>query len=184
MPHETDVSIYTQLITQQWSLWATTALLGTFLFLVLWIGGMVFERIWNRLALRTHQQLRPVFRLVGRSGKVLLTLVGVLTGLGTVGVDLSAVIAGLGLTGFALGFALKDAISNFLAGALIMIYQPFKPADQVSVTGLGGTVEDINLRYTVLRNEEGKKILIPNSLLFTNSITVNLASDGLTGKPA
>jgi small conductance mechanosensitive channel len=176
MPHEMDANIFSQSIMQQWSVWASTALLGLFLFLVFWIGGMLFERIWSRLALRTHQQLRPVFKLVGRSGKVLLTLVGALTGLGTVGVDLSAVIAGLGLTGFALGFALKDAISNFLAGALIMIYQPFKPADQVSVTGLGGTVEDINLRYTVLRNEEGKKVLIPNSLLFTNSITVNSVS--------
>lgn len=176
MPPTTDVSFYTQMIMQQWSLWATTVLLGIVLFFAFWIGGIVFERIWGRLALRTHQQLRPVFMLVGRSGKVLLTFIGVLTGLGTVGVDLSAVIAGLGLTGFALGFALKDAISNFLAGALIMIYQPFKPADRVFVTGLEGTVEDINLRYTILRNEEGKQILIPNSLLFTNSITVHAVS--------
>jgi small conductance mechanosensitive channel len=176
MPYKTDINLFTQSMMQQWSLWASTAMLGIFLFLVFWIAGKVFERIWCRLALHTHQQLRPVFRLIGRSGKALLTLVGALTGLGTVGVDLTAVIAGLGLTGFALGFALKDAISNFLAGALIMIYQPFKPADNVSVTGMGGTVVDINLRYTVLRNEEGKQILIPNSLLFTNSITVHSVS--------
>jgi small conductance mechanosensitive channel len=181
MSHEGDVSVYTKMIMEQWSLWASSVLFGIVLFLMFWMGGVLFERIWNRLALRTHQQLRPVFRLVGRSGKVILTLIGVLTGLGTVGVDLSAVIAGLGLTGFALGFALKDAISNFLAGALIMIYQPFKPADQVSVTGLTGTVEDINLRYTVLRNEDGKQVLIPNSLLFTNSITVHAVSSGRAG---
>jgi small conductance mechanosensitive channel len=173
MPYKTDINLFTQSMMQQWSLWTSTAMLGIFLFLVFWIAGKIFERIWCRLALRTPQQLQPVFRLVGRSGKVLLTLVGALTGLGTIGVDLTAVIAGLGLTGFALGFALKDAISNFLAGALIMIYRPFKPADQVLVTGLTGTVEDINLRYTILRNEDGKQILIPNSLLFTNSITVH-----------
>lgn len=101
-----------------------------------------------------------------------------LTGLGTAGVDLNAVVAWVGLTGFALGFALKAAISIFYRVLSInMIYQ--KSGDWVFVTGLGGTVEDDNSRYTVLRNEEDKQVLIPNSLPFTNTLIVNQFPENL-----
>ena len=79
--------------------------------------------------------------------------------------------AGLGLTGFALGFALKDTISNLLSGILILLYQPFKIGNTIKVSGYEGDVVSIDLRYTEL-NSEGNKILIPNSKLFTDPITV------------
>jgi small conductance mechanosensitive channel len=84
-------------------------------------------------------------------------------------VNVSALIAGLGLTGFALGFALKDAVSNLLAGLLILIYKPFRMGDHISVTGLEGEVVNIDLRYTTLQAGQ-KTFLIPNSNLFTNPI--------------
>jgi len=84
----------------------------------------------------------------------------------TLGVNVSALVAGLGLTGFALGYALKDSISNLLAGILILIYRPFGINNKVKVDKNEGTVTHIDLRYTTLENETGK-ILIPNSKLFT-----------------
>jgi small conductance mechanosensitive channel len=93
------------------------------------------------------------------------------TALGTLGINVSALVAGLGLTGFALGFAFKDALSNLLAGILILIYRPFMRGERISVTGLEGEVAELNFRYTVLRTPE-KRILIPNSTLFTNAVTV------------
>jgi small conductance mechanosensitive channel len=176
MSPQIDVGGLSQSLIPYISSWVSTLMVGLFLFGMFWVGGILIERIWVRLAHQTHQQLRSVFMLFGRTMKILIILVGALTGLGTVGVDLGAVIAGLGLTGFALGFALKDAISNVLAGMLIMLYQPFKLTDWIFLTGLGGVVEDINLRYTILRDQGGKQILIPNSLLFTNSITVSQAT--------
>jgi small-conductance mechanosensitive channel len=80
-------------------------------------------------------------------------------------------VAGLGLTGFALGFALKDTISNLLSGILILLYQPFKIGNTIKVSGYEGDVVSIDLRYTEL-NSEGNKILIPNSKLFTDPIIV------------
>jgi small-conductance mechanosensitive channel len=100
-----------------------------------------------------------------------LLVFGVLTALGTIGINISALVAGLGLTGFALGFALKDILSNFVAGILILIYHPYRRSDYISVTGLEGIVVEIDLRYTTLQSE-GKRVLIPNSTLFTNAITV------------
>ena len=58
-------------------------------------------------------------------------MAGLVTALGTLGVDVSALVAGLGLTGFALGFAVKDTISNILAGVLLLVYRPFSKKDYV-----------------------------------------------------
>jgi small-conductance mechanosensitive channel len=87
------------------------------------------------------------------------------------GVNVSALVASLGLTGFALGFALKDALSNLLAGALILIYQPFRCGDTIKVAGCEGEVTEINLRYTILRGD-GKTHLIPNATLYTNTVDI------------
>ena len=70
-----------------------------------------------------------------------------------------------------MGFALKDIISNLLSGVLILLYQPFKIGNTIKVSGYEGDVVSIDLRYTEL-NSEGNKILIPNSKLFTDPITV------------
>jgi len=109
--------------------------------------------------------------LLARILNITLIIVGLITALGTLGVDVSAIVAGLGLTGFALGFALKDSISNLLSGILILFYQPFKIGNSIKIAGFEGTVVAIDLRYTEL-SSESLKILIPNSKLFTDPITV------------
>jgi len=109
--------------------------------------------------------------LLARIVNITLIIIGFITALGTLGVDVSAIVAGLGLTGFALGFALKDTISNMLSGILILFYQPFKIGDTIKIAGFEGEVIKIDLRYTEL-SSEGVLILIPNSKLFTDPITV------------
>jgi small conductance mechanosensitive channel len=109
--------------------------------------------------------------LLARTARTTVLVVGIITGLGTLGVNISALVAGLGLTGFALGFALRDTISNVLAGVLLLIYRPFDLNDQVKVSGQEGLVTNIDLRYTTLESDENR-ILIPNSVLFTNPIVV------------
>ena len=109
--------------------------------------------------------------LIARTSSLFIIIFGFVTALGTIGINVSALVAGLGLTGFALGFALKDTISNLLSGVLILLYQPFKIGNTIRVSGYEGEVVSIDLRYTEL-NSEGNKILIPNSKLFTDPITV------------
>ena len=99
------------------------------------------------------------------------TLFHPLRGLGTAGVNIVPVIAGLGLGGFALGFAFRDALSNLLAGVLIIIYQPFREGDTISVMGCQGRVTETNLRYTVLDNEL-EQFMVPNSLIFTKPLKI------------
>ena len=153
-------------------------LLGLALFLLFWLAGILVDLAVRRLLGDRAPAKSPVLALVGRSSKSALVLIGFVTALGTAGVNVTALVAGLGLTGFALGFALKDALSNFLAGALILFYRPFGIGDRISVTNLEGVVAEINLRYTIL-NAGNKTYLIPNSNLFTNPITiVATAADG------
>ena len=74
-----------------------------------------------------------VINLLARSAHVLLLVIGLVTTLGTLGIDVSAIVASLGLTGFAVGFALKDSISNLLSGVLILIHRPFKVGDTIKI---------------------------------------------------
>jgi small conductance mechanosensitive channel len=96
---------------------------------------------------------------------------GVVTALGTSGFNVSALVAGLGLTGFALGFALKDVLSNAVGGVLILTYHPFRHHDRVTVAGFDGLVADIDMRYTTIQAED-RKILVPNSTIMTSPISV------------
>lgn len=120
----------------------------------------------ERLAIDPH-----LSNLFARVAGVVVVIFSVVTALGTLGINVSALVAGLGLTGFALGFALKDTISNLLSGVLILLYQPFKIGDTVKIAGYEGAVLTIDLRYTEL-NSGGNKILIPNAKLFTEPVTV------------
>lgn len=120
----------------------------------------------KRLNLDTH-----LTSLLARTSGITLLIFGFVTALGTLGINVSALVAGLGLAGFALGFALKDTISNLLSGILILLYKPFRIGNNINVSGYEGVVVSIDLRYTEL-DSEGSKILIPNSKLFTNPIKV------------
>ncbi|MBT4011483.1 MAG: mechanosensitive ion channel [Planctomycetaceae bacterium] len=110
---------------------------------------------------------------MGRVVKVGVLMMGLVTALSNLGVDVSALVTGLGLTGFALGFALKDVISNVLAGVLILIYKPFVKSDYIKVKGHEGLVVSTDLRYTVLRDEAGAKLYIPNAMLFVDALRVS-----------
>jgi len=149
--------------------------------------GMALQRVVRRAG--TARQADPdVLEFLGQCTKIAALTIGIVVALGTLGIDVSALVAGLGLLGFALGFALKDIISNTLAGVLILIYKPFRRGDKVSVSSFSGTCLEIDLRYTML-DGEGKKIFVPNSMMFTSAITVEplaaaaAASAEESGKP-
>ena len=138
------------------------------------------RRLVRRLLTQAAPDKRPLVELAGQTLFYVVITVGLVTGLGTMGIDVSALIAGLGLTGFALGFALRDAVSNLVAGVLILVYQPFRYGDKITVAGNSGTVIGINFRYTVLETGSVTVTHVPNSTMFSNSVTVEAG----TGEPA
>ena len=147
---------------------ALRAVVGLLLLAAFWLAGVIVQRVMARFE-RIERARADVLTLLGQTAKGTLIVLGVVTALGTAGVNVTALVASLGLTGFALGFAFRDVLSNLLAGLLLLVYRPFSRHDHISVTGFEGRVEGVDLRYTILQREDGK-ILIPNSILFTNPI--------------
>jgi small conductance mechanosensitive channel len=85
------------------------------------------------------------------------------------------VLATLGVGSIAIGFAFKDILQNWLAGLLILLRQPFRQGDQIVVGAHEGTVERIEARATLIRTYDGKRVIIPNSSVYTEAVTVNTA---------
>lgn len=83
----------------------------------------------------------------------------------------------LGIGGIAIGFAFRDVAQNFLAGILVLLTQPFRIGDQIIVSGFEGTVEDIQTRATIIRMYDGRRVVIPNTNLFIESVIVNTAAE-------
>jgi small-conductance mechanosensitive channel len=159
-----------QTLIEQTPLWAPKVGGVIVVFLVFFILAKIIKRIITNNAERLKLD-RNITLLLARTSSITLIIFGIVTALGTLGVNVSALVAGFGLTGFAIGFALKDTISNLLSGVLILLYRPFEIGNRIKISGYEGVVVSIDLRYTEL-DADGKKILIPNSKLFTDPITV------------
>ncbi len=160
----------TQQLLEETTIWLPKVGGVVVVFLAFWILAKVARRIITKGADRLKLDIH-LSSLLARSSSITLIIFGFVTALGTLGIDVSALVAGLGLTGFALGFALKDTIANLLSGILILLYRPFEVGNRIKISGYEGKVISIDLRYTELE-DEGRKILIPNSKSFTDPITI------------
>ncbi|MDJ0843680.1 MAG: mechanosensitive ion channel family protein [Crocosphaera sp.] len=115
--------------------------------------------------------------LLAKTSYVLVWVAGVLFA-GVVafpGLSLGDIIATLGLSSVAIGFAFQDIFKNFLAGILLLIQEPFRINDQIIVGDYEGTVESINIRTTQIRTYQGERVLVPNSTVFTSAVQVRTA---------
>ncbi len=141
------------------------------LFLSKWISKIV-RSITGR-----YQRSRSVGLVLGRMAQWIAIFIGLLIALSIVlpSFQASSLIELLGIGGVAVGFAFRDIFQNFLAGILLLLTEPFKIGDQIIVDSYEGTVEDIKTRATLIRTYDGRRVVIPNSDLFTKSVTVNTA---------
>ncbi|MEP7067371.1 MAG: mechanosensitive ion channel family protein [Gemmatimonadota bacterium] len=124
-----------------------------------------------------HEQQRTLELALGRLAQATIVLVGVLIAVTVAFPSFTPanLVSTLGIGGVAIGFAFKDIFQNFLAGILILITRPFRVGDQIRFKEYEGTVEDIQTRATYIKTYDGKRVIIPNGELYTNSVTVNTA---------
>jgi small conductance mechanosensitive channel len=106
---------------------------------------------------------------IGTASK-LIWLVGILVVLSVLGINLGPALAGLGIAGFVLGFALQDSLSNFAAGLMIMIYRPFDVGDLVTAAGVTGKVKDLTLVSTVITTLDNQLLVVPNGKIWGDVI--------------
>jgi small-conductance mechanosensitive channel len=132
-----------------------------------------------RRVTRRHRHARNLGLVLGRLSQGIIVLLGLFVALSIIIPSFKAgdLIQLLGISGVAIGFAFRDILQNFLAGVLILLTEPFQINDQIVFKNFEGTVEEIQTRATTIRTYDGRRVVIPNSELFTNSLTVNTAFD-------
>jgi small conductance mechanosensitive channel len=135
------------------------------------ISTIPAKRVWHKTHLESATRRflpRPEGRGI-RAGDLVIVL-GLVVALGQVNFDVTGFVAGLGIAGFAIGFALQDIARNFVAGILLLVRQPFNVGDAVEVGDYAGTVLEITTRDTVLKTWDGEMVIVPNMDVFTNAI--------------
>ena len=121
----------------------------------------------------SHEQVNRLFATLGY---VAVVGTGIFIALGVLGLSktVTTLLAGVGILGLALGFAFQDIAENFIAGVMMAFRRPIQFGDLIETNGHFGTVEDVNLRTTVLRTLDGKHVIVPNSEVIQN-VVVNLS---------
>ncbi len=129
-------------------------------FVAKWIRRLVRKRITN------SETLQLIFRIT----RWTVLIIGTVVALDQVDFDITGFIAGLGVAGFTIGFALQDIAKNFISGLLLLYRQPFSVGDRVQISDFKGVILDINVRDTVIETLDGEKVIIPNQDVFENPI--------------
>ena len=151
---------------------------GVVVLLVFWLVSRLLTRLVRSVVARAGQPTGVQVVLGRLTGWIVLAL-GLLVALAVVfpTVTAASVFGALGIGSVAIGFAFKDILQNLLAGILILLTRPFRIGDQIVSGAHEGTVEDIAVRSTSLRTYDNRRVVIPNSELYTNRVTVNTAYD-------
>jgi len=109
--------------------------------------------------------------LLHRVVRITVLILGTIQALAQVDFNVTGFVAGLGIIGFTVGFAMQDVTKNFVAGILLLLQQPFDIGDSIDVAGYSGTVKDITLRTTEIRTWDGRDVFIPNGDVYVKPIT-------------
>ena len=96
---------------------------------------------------------------------------GILIALSQVGISLGPLLAGLGIAGFIIGFALQDTLANFASGMLILIYRPFDVGDFVTAGGVTGKVSHMSLVNTTFKTIDNQLLVVPNNMIWSAVVT-------------
>jgi small conductance mechanosensitive channel len=121
-----------------------------------WIGGLVDQR------LRGRAMEPPMRMLLVRVLRVVIMLFAILVALDNLGFQVAPLVAGLGVAGIGVGFALQGVLSNLVAGLTIIFTKPFRVGEYVEIVGVRGDVIAIDLSSTTLLHPDRSKVVIPN----------------------
>ena len=139
------------------------------IFIAILLINKIVQRVLGKV--KTQFLAHEVVLLLHQIIKIAIWVVGLLTILATVGIDIFPLIASLGLTGFAVGLACKDLLENLIAGIMILLYRPFKIGDSISASGNSGIVTNIHYRYTEIQSDK-ERFLLPNALLLKGTVSI------------
>lgn len=147
------------------------SIIGIVLILVV---GKILIVVLKKILAKAFSRSKKINELMA---KFLLKVVSVvcwifvfLVVLSHLGVDLAPIIAGLGITGFILGFAFQETLGNLLAGVMIVLNAPFRVGDYVEVGSMNGTIRDMDMMSVTLSTPDNKRVIMANKLIWGQAI--------------
>jgi small conductance mechanosensitive channel len=151
-------------------------ILGGLVFVLFLVGARLIKRILIMAGRRTRLDL-TLADLLGRLASAFTIILGLFVAAVVIFPTFNPgdLIAGLGITSVAIGFAFKDVLQNFFAGILILWRRPFVAGDEIKVGSYEGTVEEITTRSTRVRTYDGERAVLPNGDVYTNAVLVRTA---------
>ncbi|MCB9832680.1 MAG: mechanosensitive ion channel [Planctomycetes bacterium] len=149
------------------------SILGFFVILVLArilsnIGATIVSKAIHTSRMKASNLLKDFF--VNTTRKTIF-FAGVIMALSKIGIDIGPLLAGIGVLGFVVGFALQGTLSNFACGIMILLYRPYDVGDVVSAAGATGKVTEMSLVSTTLTTPDNQVVIIPNSSIWGGVIT-------------
>lgn len=142
--------------------------------LIVFLIGRIIARTltqWFRHAVERVGVEDTLSRFFGSLVYIVLLVFVALTAVAILGVPTTNFLAMIGAAGLAIGLAVKDSLSNFSSGVMLVFFRPFKVGDYIEAAGVGGTVESIGIFNTVVKTPDNRVITIPNSLVYAGTIT-------------
>lgn len=144
------------------------------LFIVLWVFRAL-SRVTRRAVVAACK--RPGVNMSTLLEKMLVSVsgaavmaIGIMVAISQLGISLGPMLAGLGVAGFIVGFALQDTLGNFAAGGMILFYRPYDVDDVVEVAGASGLVKKMNLVSTTITTFDNQTLVVPNSKIWGDVI--------------
>ena len=141
-------------------------------FVISYVGRKISLEVVGRLKDKGKIEITIVFGRIFRAGILVL---GLVVAMGVYGIKLSALLTSLGLIGFALSFVLRDYIKDFLAGLIILSQRPFAIFDEIKIGDHEGMVKAIEMRFTVIKTYDHKRVIISNSDVLKKAVVINTA---------
>jgi small conductance mechanosensitive channel len=141
--------------------------------LIFVVGRLLMRGLtnWATTAMRRVGMDDTLSRFLGNLLYIVLLVFLALTVFQTLGVPTTNFLAIVGAAGLAIGLALKDSLSNFSSGVMLVFFRPFKVGDYIDAAGVSGAVESIGIFNTVLKTPDNRVINVPNSLIYSGTIT-------------
>ncbi len=141
------------------------------LFLFRYLGRLVRRVVDRGLNAANVNMSALLHKMIVSSAKNIVVFVGILIALSQLGISLGPLLAGVGIAGFIIGFALQDSLANFASGLMILLYRPFDIGDFVEAGGVQGEVSHMSLVNTTFMTFDNQKLIVPNNKIWQSVIT-------------
>ncbi len=141
---------------------------------IFYVGKWVARKLTDlvvKITRKTGKVDETLLKFLSNIIYYILMIVVLLTALEQLGVDTTSFLAILGAAGLAIGLALKDSLSNFASGVMIIMFRPFKVGDFINAGGVSGSVEEITIFNTLLKTGDNQTLIVPNGAITSGTIT-------------